>query len=173
MEELDPSLHCEFAGCDNSFKMGDRSDSDLENGVKKHKKHRKSTKSSKDTAPEPKNEVKQWSRDQEEELLKNVKQYASELTGKEQTSARVQWSRVSQVADFTQVNKNKRGLKLDLLSPDHTQVTANFPCFGFCIVCTHNYDRSRKTRLENWAVFDEISGAQLLSNLRAEAKNLI
>ena len=140
MEELDPSLHCEFAGCgcDNSFKMGDRSESELENGVKKHKKHRKSTKSSKETAPEPKNEVKQWSRDQEEELLKNVKQYTSELTGKEQTSARVQWSRVSQVADFTQVNKNKRGLKLDLLSPDHTrtQVTANFPCFGFCIVCT-------------------------------------
>ena len=27
-------------------------------------------------------------------------------------------------------------------------------------------------RLENWAVFDEISGAQLLSNLRAGAKNL-
>ena len=28
------------------------------------------------------------------------------------------------------------------------------------------------TRLENWAVFDEISGAQLLSNLRAGAKSL-
>ena len=75
--------------------LSDRSEGELENGVKKHKKHRKSTKSSKETAPEPKNEVKQWSRDQEEELLKNVKQYTSELTGKEQTSARVQWSRVS------------------------------------------------------------------------------
>ena len=31
---------------------------------------------------------------------------------------------------------------------------------------------SPSTRLENWAVFDEISGAQLLSNQRAGAKNL-
>ena len=31
---------------------------------------------------------------------------------------------------------------------------------------------SSRARLENWAVFDEISGAQLLLNLRAGAKNL-
>ena len=82
---------------------------------RKHKKHKKSTKSSKteenaeskpsheEVPTEAARSVEQWSRGQEEELLKNVKKYASELTGKEQTSARVQWSKVAQVANFTQV----------------------------------------------------------------------
>ena len=46
---------------------------------------------------------KTWSLDQEDKLLKNVKKYSLKLTGKQQHSQRVDWSKVEQVDDFTQV----------------------------------------------------------------------
>ena len=54
-------------------------------------------------APKEKSSNAQWSHDQGEMLLKNVKRYTTKLSGKQQYSQRVDWSKVEKVDNFTEV----------------------------------------------------------------------
>ncbi len=60
-------------------------------------------------APKLQSSNEPWSFDQEETLLKNIKKYTAKLKGKQQYWQRVDWSRVDQVDNFTQVGKHQGG----------------------------------------------------------------
>lgn len=82
-------------------------------------------------AAKPQSSNREWSHDEENLLLRNVKEYASKLRGKQQHKNRVEWSQVEQVNDFSQVSFQKRP-HINTLFARYFLVKRSRNCDGSC-----------------------------------------